>query len=534
MLTKDQQKALKAMKSGKNVFLSGDAGTGKSYVLETFIKNRDGSPRPGVVVTAPTGIAALHVGGQTLHSLFHISPATDTISAVRNNDIPTYGSDDKTYKVIKAAQTIVIDEISMVRGDLFSYIVKILNSLNPRIQLIVVGDFCQLPPVVKSDEERFFPDGSAYAFRTQEWQDCNFVNVILHEIVRQKDAEFSKCLSALRLGDKSALKYIRDNSANGRIEKAVGLTGTNKRANSINNANIARLIKQGNVHASFHSKIDGDFKPSDAPALLNLTLAEGARVIALSNVHDQFFNGELGTVVGLSQGHVTVNFDKSGTTIVEPYVWTNYKYRTKKNNGKTEIVKEAVGTLEQIPLKPSYAITIHKSQGQTYDAVNLQPWAWAPGQLYVALSRCKDVHKLYIDGNLNDDYLISSDFVTEFYDKISHGSETNMKKVTSVTKSKKDAKTVAAATKLVKQSVKKSKSVTAKKVKKPGRGGSRPGAGRKRKYDSKTVVLRVPEDFAEYIKKYLSVATPEQRKHFEETVFKDELKKVMLESIKKL
>ena len=99
MLTKDQQKALKAMKSGKNVFLSGDAGTGKSYVLETFIKKRDGSPRPGVVVTAPTGIAALHVGGQTLHSLFHISPATDTISAVRNNDIPTYGSDDKTYKV---------------------------------------------------------------------------------------------------------------------------------------------------------------------------------------------------------------------------------------------------------------------------------------------------------------------------------------------------------------------------------------------------------------------------------------------------
>ena len=239
----------------------------------------------------------------------------------------------------------------------------------------------------------------------------------------------------------------------------------------------------------------------------------------------------MGTVVGLSQGHVTVNFDKSGTTIVEPYVWTNYKYRTKKNNGKTEIVKEAVGTLEQIPLKPSYAITIHKSQGQTYDAVNLQPWAWAPGQLYVALSRCKDVHKLYIDGNLNDDYLISSDFVTEFYDKISHGSETNMKKVTSVTKSKKDAKTVAAATKLVKQSVKKSK--TAKKVK-PGRGGSRPGAGRKRKYDSKTVVLRVPEDFAEYIKKYLSVATPEQRKKFEETVFKDELKKVMLESIKEL
>ena len=108
-----------------------------------------------------------------------------------------------------------------------------------------------------------------------------------------------------------------------------------------------------------------------------------------------------------------------------------------------------------------------------------------------------------------------------------------MKKVTSVTKSKKDAKTVASATKLVKQSVKKSKSATAK-VKKPGRGGSRPGAGRKRKYDSKTVVLRVPADFAEYIKKYLSVATPEQRKHFEETVFKEELKKVMMESIKEL
>ena len=140
---------------------------------------------------------------------------------------------------------------------------------------------------------------------------------------------------------------------------------------------------------------------------------------------------------------------------------------------------------------------------------------------------------MYIDGNLDDEYLISSDFVTEFYDKISHGSETNMEKVTSVTKSKKDAKTVAAATKLVKQSVKKSKSATAK-AKKPGRGGSRPGAGRKRKYDSKTVVLRVPEDFAEYIKKYLAVATPEQRKNFEETVFKNELKKVMLESIKKL
>ena len=533
MLTNDQEKALEAMKSGKNVFLSGDAGTGKSFVLETFIKNHDGSPRPGVVVTAPTGIAALHVGGQTLHSLFHISPATDTISAVRNNDIPTYGSDDKTYKVMKAAKTLVIDEISMVRADLFSYIVKILNSLNPKIQIIVVGDFCQLPPVVKNDERKFFPDGSEYAFSTDEWQDCNFVNIILHEIVRQKDAEFSKCLSGLRLGDKSALKYIRENSANDRIEKAVGLTATNRRANAINSENINRLIRQGKPHAEFHSKVDGDFKPADAPALSNLTLAEGARVIALANIHDQYFNGELGTVVSLKNGCVIVEFDNSGTARVEPYTWTSYKYRTHKRNGKSEIVKEPVGTLEQIPLKPSYAITIHKSQGQTYDAVNLQPWAWAPGQLYVALSRCKDVHKLYIDGNLDDEYLISSDFVTEFYAKIKHGSETNMKKVTSVTKSKKDAKTVATASTLVKQSVKKSKSATAK-VKKPGRGGSRPGAGRKRKYDSKTVVLRVPEDFAEYIKKYLSVATPEQRKHFEDTVFKDELKKVMLESIKEL
>ena len=104
MLTKDQEKALKAMQSGKNVFLSGDAGTGKSYVLEDFIKNH-----PGVVVTAPTGIAALHVGGQTLHSLFRISPAEDIISAVRDNDIPTYRRDDKTYKVVKAAKTLVID-----------------------------------------------------------------------------------------------------------------------------------------------------------------------------------------------------------------------------------------------------------------------------------------------------------------------------------------------------------------------------------------------------------------------------------------
>lgn len=415
-LTKDQKEAYDYMLAGENVFLTGEAGTGKSYVINTFLNEMEAQDK-NVLVCAPTGIAAINVNGVTIHRSFQAALEPQVNQRIF-----------KVPETVKQADIIIIDEISMCRVDLFDYVVRVIAKAEEeclkRKQLIVVGDFFQLPPVtIESDYnvlKSIYSDyDKGFAFESNNWNDFGFKMIELKSVMRQSDNDFINALNKVRVGKKSGLDYFNQQASASLIERGIVLCATNKVADKINKQELDKIKTRAK---NFKAVITGEVKDSDKPTTDIISLKVGARVIVLVNdtAMFKFQNGSLGTVMSIKDSSVDVQLDQNHEVVnFGYYEWKieDYTLVSERVDGVEfkKLKKKQIGSFMQLPLKLAYAITIHKSQGQTYDKVNLIPYSFDCGQLYVALSRVKSIEGLCLVQKIRQEYLICNDKVKAFY-----------------------------------------------------------------------------------------------------------------------
>ena len=379
-LSADQSAALDTMLSGKNVFLTGKAGTGKTHIIKRFLEQAGSD----TIITAPTGIAAVAIRGATLHSVFRLRFGLLDPNAIE--DLPA-----NQMWLIRKAKTLIIDEVSMVRADAFEAIYRKIEQCNTSLQIIVVGDFYQLSPVVKKEEVPFFQEvfGGVFAFNSPAWEEARFVTCELETVHRQNDMTFVKILNQIRVGDFAGIPALAKRVGIQAPESATVLVTTNKMADSINGLRIAGIKAVSHI---FEAVVTGEFK--EAPCPFRLELKTGASVIACVNdSENRFCNGSVGVITEIKKGEVSVNFG-DGPVKVESHTWEIIDYQY--DSAKKEVIEVVKGSFKQMPIKLGWAITIHKAQGMTIKHVKVDlGWgAFSHGQVYVALSRATSIEGL--------------------------------------------------------------------------------------------------------------------------------------------
>lgn len=413
-LSSEQQKIYDIIEnSSSNVYITGKAGTGKSLLLEYFV----GHTRKTVAVVAPTGIAALNVGGMTIHSFFKFAP--DVVDPKKVN------VDYKTREILRNIDAIVIDEVSMIRVDLMEGISAKLQIARRDdrpfggCQMIMFGDLYQLPPVVTDGQlHRYFNHnyGGIYFFNAPSIEKADLQIYELSNIFRQKDPEFRNILNSIRNGDGSPEILSKLNvRTQAQIPESgfVTLAGTN---NTVSRINHKKLDALEGVEKVYEAEITGDIKESAFPTERKLRLKVGAQVMMLKNDTEKprrWVNGTLGVVVRLGGDSIRVNIDGVEHT-VNRETWQKIKYEY--DHEERKLMKIPVSEFTQLPIRLAWAITIHKSQGQTYEsvAVDMSDGAFAHGQTYVALSRCKSMEGLYLTTAIRREDVIVDDEIVEF------------------------------------------------------------------------------------------------------------------------
>ena len=396
--------------TNKNIFITGKAGTGKTTLLEYFRINS----KKNFVILASTGISAIKAKGKTIHSFFLFPPRiliNEKVKRLRNN-------------VIKNIDTILIDECSMIRCDLLDAIDQSLR-LNRNseqsfggVQIILLGDIHQLPPVIRENErdifDNFYPNGH-YFFNANCYENSNISTYELTKIYRQKDAEFIDILSKIRSGNVTDTDLIPLNNkviseSSNILYETIILSPTNRKVDSINSVNLKNI---NNEIFSYKSSETGEFKEKPADEVLELKV--GAQVMLIKNDSKspkRWVNGSIGIVTDLTTNSIHLKIKDKVHKITKD-TWEKFDYIIKDG----QVLHEVVATFTQYPIKLAWAVTIHKSQGQTFEKViiDLDRGSFAPGQTYVALSRVTSLEGLFLTRPINiSDILFNNNLSLSF------------------------------------------------------------------------------------------------------------------------
>lgn len=386
--------------SGINYFLTGDAGTGKSYLIDAFYQFccMNGLT---MLKCAPTGIAATNIGGVTMHRMFKLplSVLTEKLEGSQFANI---------HKIVCHADVMFIDEVSMARIDMFGNAMSQLREANkirerngkPPIQVVACGDFGQLMPVVTETDRALYAQltgreiGTGCCYNSHWWTDLAFQPILLTKPMRQNDARFCQALDNIKIGIRTDIDYLNQNTAQQPVKDGIWLCGYNNTAAEKNARGIYALPGEATVSKAV---VAGKANIKQSNFVDTLIYKTGARVVMtmreMGNPASPYDNGSLGTITRIARDYVQIRLDRNGQTVaVQKIKLPFYEYEV--SGGRVE--PKEVGYIIQYPFKIGYAITIHKSQGQTYDKLNVVPEIFAPGQLYVALSRCKEIGQIYI------------------------------------------------------------------------------------------------------------------------------------------
>lgn len=419
--------------TGTSVFLTGKAGTGKT----TFLRELKVRSPKRMIVVAPTGVAAMNAGGVTIHSFFQLPFGPYLPGSLENSreegKHTVHKLGREKLNIIRSMDLLVIDEVSMVRADLLDAVSDVLRRYRDRgkpfggVQLLLIGDLQQLAPVVKEEEWGILKDmyESPFFFNSKAWGEMSYVGIELEHVYRQSDTSFIRLLNK-----------IRDNRANNAVlqalnkrylpgfqpddaEEYITLTTHNYQAQQINRRRLEQLDSRA---YTYRAEIKDDFPEYVFPTDEQLVLKRGAQVMFVKNdssPEKRYYNGKIGRITALDAESVTVSCgDTAEAIVVSREEWTNVKYSI---DPETEEISETIaGTFRQFPLKTAWAITIHKSQGLTFEKAIVEvAGAFTHGQVYVALSRCKSLEGLVLSSPLRPGVLINNPVVKRFSENVS-------------------------------------------------------------------------------------------------------------------
>jgi hypothetical protein len=415
-----------------HVFLTGKAGTGKTTLLRKIAEES----QKNMVITAPTGVAAINAGGMTIHSFFQLPssafvPAHSGYAVDGIMDWRTLAQQHRLRKekrqLLMELELLIIDEISMVRADLLDAIDFTLRRIRKReepfggVQLLAIGDLFQLAPVVREESWAHLRSTyeSPFFFDSMVWRRCSHVSAELQTVYRQEDQTFVDILNNIREGIYEADDFEQLNSRyREELEESdiITLTTHNRKADAINTRELAKLVTSD---ISLEASVLGRFNESAYPLPEEIIVKKGARVMFVRNHPDGFYyNGKIGVVTGMHDECLFVKAEDEREPIaVEPSEWKNNRYAL--DDETKEIKVEEVGSYKQYPVRLAWAVTVHKSQGLTFDEINVDlADTFAPGQLYVALSRCRTLEGLTLKSKLRQENIKVDQRVLSYYHQI--------------------------------------------------------------------------------------------------------------------